>query len=191
MEFATGRFLPIPRLCHMCLRCWVTWAAGSHAHAAALASFACSQTWASRERAAPAREDLCGAPGCDLHTCPCTHNHGHMHMRPAPGPAHTGSRFLPEAAAAGGISDLLMKRSDCAAGACQAEMSARGDWITLWPVSLRSLQTAAAPRSTISFSSCCLLPPWARPAATKGRGGMQGHPCSTPWWQLLRERTGP
>jgi len=133
-----------------------------------LASFACGQSGVSRESAVPARDDLCGAPGCDLHPSPCAHSHGHT--RPAPGPTRTGSRFLPEAAAAGGISDLLMKRSDCAAGACQAEMSARRDWITLWPASLRSLQTAAAPRSTISFSSCCRLPPPRLPPKAEGGG---------------------
>lgn len=98
---------------------------------------------------------LCRSSGGSCTLPMCTHGHPH----PAPGPARPGSRFLPGAAAAGGIGDLLMKRRDCAAGACQAEMSAPRDWITLWPASLRSLQTAAAPRSTISFSSPCQLPP--------------------------------
>lgn len=121
--------------------------------------------------------------GLPVVTCaaPRAHTTTGTHTRVPLPSARTGSRFLPGAAAAGGISDLLMKRSDCAAGACQAEMSARGDWITLWPVSLRCLQTAAAPRSTISFSFAAgSLPPWGPLAVTKGRAGDTGTSALSP-----------
>lgn len=101
--------------------------------------------------------------GCTSARSSCTAAHA-----PCAGPPCTASRFLSAAAAAGGISDLLMKRSNCAAGACQAEMSARGDWITLWSVSLAAFKRPQLPAAPYPFPlPAPTLPPWGCLAATR------------------------
>lgn len=129
---------------------------------------ACGWTWASHGWAVPAHKG----------TSPCAPAWAHAHA-PHSSPARTDSGFLPAAAAAGGISDLLMKRSACAAGACQAEMSARGDWITPWPVSLAAFKRPRLPAPPYPFPLAARS--WGCLAATAvGRGllpvGGQGRP---------------
>lgn len=152
-----GRCQPISSLCHLCSQPWLIWTTESQAKVPA--QHLCMRLDLSEQgQAVPAHEG----------TSPCAQAHAHA---PRSGPARTDSSFLPAAAAAGGISDLLMKRSACAAGACQAEMSARGDWITPWPVSLTAFKRPRLPAPPSPFPL---------PARSWGRGllptGDQGHP---------------
>lgn len=169
-----GRSLPISSLCHLCSQPWLIWTTESQAKVPA--QHLCTRLDLGEQgRAVPAHKG----------TSPCAPARAHAHA-PRSGPARTDSSFLPAAAAAGGISDLLMKRSACAAGACQAEMSARGDWITPWPVSLTAFKQPRLPAPPSPFPL---------PARSWGRGllptGGQGCPHQaqrgrTVRWELPR-----